>query len=200
MEEVDCRVGTGTAGCSRSSVPVRDTACPSSMMLAYRTVETVLRGVKPPYHPCVQRFRLESAHSGVRRRGSWPSSPAMWFQSRAPCTRIESSIDSHRDRAAKSRNPTDRPYRVLALQPPPWRTDEPALPCDRNTALRAHPCTPSANPLLTSVSQLRWIPQASISLSEVQTPRTFIREKRTVPPVAFWLGPPPMRDRQIRLL
>ncbi len=182
MEDVDCRVGTGVAGCSRSRVASCDAAFPSSMMLARRTVETLPCGVKPPYSPCIQLSRLEPAHPGVRWR--W-SRPVTWLRTSAPRAWRESSVDSHRDRAAESRDPIDRPYRVLALWPPPWRTDEPSLPCDRNTALRAHPCTPSANPLRTSVSQLRQMPQASISLSEVQTPSTFILEKRTISPVAL---------------
>jgi hypothetical protein len=92
-----------------------------------------------------RKWKVEQEAGLIRRRGG--SGPPV----RRP--RRESSFDSRPDRAARSRNRTNRPYRMLALRPPPWRTDEPALSSDRNTALRAHPCTPSANPLLTSVSQ-----------------------------------------------
>jgi hypothetical protein len=132
MEDVDCLVGIGIAGYSRSNVLARDVACSSSAVLAHRNDETVICGLKPPLHPCIEFVRVE---------------PPVWLATPARRARMESSIDSSPDRIAKNRNHIDRPCRVPSLRPPPWRTDEPVLPCDRHAALRARPCTPLANPL-----------------------------------------------------
>jgi hypothetical protein len=119
---------------------------------------------------------------------------SIWPGARARRWRVESGGDSISCRATMWRC-------CVPPRPPPWRRVVPALPCGRRTALRAHPCVPSANPLpnlrVTARTDASGIHQP---VSSADSSRTFIREKRTVPLVALWLDPPPMRERHSRVI